>query len=244
MDSADPRIRGASFSRLSVYEACHLRAHYEFALKLPQLERPADDPGRVASERGTLVHEAAEAYIKGDGELHAELRRPKVREKLEEVRAAYQEGRAHVEEEWAYNADWGLTTWFAEDVWLRVKLDAGVVMAKGLYEVNDWKTGKRFGNEVKHAQQGLLYGISTIMRFPEVERVQISFTYTDHNVVVPRTFDREVLARIVPSWTDRINAMLNDTVHKPKPSKMNCRFCPYRPKKSGGTGECAHGVEV
>lgn len=241
MDSADPRIRGASYSRLVVFESCPYHAYLEYAVKEPKPEEP--DDARQRAERGTLIHTAAEGYVRGTEELHVELKKPKVKAKLEEIKQKFEAGLVTVEEEWAYDASWGTTGWFDKNVWLRVKLDAGITMGTH-FEVVDYKTGKRFGNEVKHSQQGLLYAVSTIMRYAPIERVKVCFVYTDQNQVWEREFDREVVARLAPGWAERINTMLEATQFKAKPNKINCRFCPYRPKKSGGTGRCEWGVEV
>ena len=46
----------------------------------------------------------------------------------------------------------------------------------------DYKTGKRRGNEIKHTDQGIVYVIGAMMRYPEIEYAQVEFWYTDEGL--------------------------------------------------------------
>lgn len=236
---APTSIGSWSFNRLITYEACNYHARLEYLDKRPF---PATYD-RSHAERGNLVHSAAEAYVRGEGELIQELSKPLVIERIEGYRAAYAQGRALVEEEWGFNRDWQPTSWFAPDIWQRAKCDV-VLDADDCVEVVDWKTGKREGNEVKHAQQGLLYAIDALIKFPAKERVKIRFIYTDEGKEKLHDHSRLVTMRMLPGWDARARAMTQATVFPAKANKMTCRFCPYAPTVNGGDGSCPYGVEV
>lgn len=235
-------ISAWSFSRLvEVYEKCGLRAKFEFVDKRPKPQPAAGDKAAIASARGKAIHKGAEAYVKGEGVLIRELDKPEVVTQLERYRSAYADGFAVVEEQWGYDRDWQPTSWFGDQTWLRVACDV-VMQAQSVVEINDWKSGTRFGNEVKHSQQGILYAIATLIRYPEADAATIRFTYVDENKSISKTYDRATVMRLMPSWDARGKAMTSDTQFRAKPNKSNCRFCPYGPNV--GDRSCPVGVEV
>lgn len=246
MDSPTPQlttISAWSFSRLvEDYEACPYKAYQLYIVKRPK--PPRDD---VESEqrrlRGIAVHEASENYIRGiTADLIPELATRA--DKFNEYRAYFEEGKAVVEQEWAFTRDWEPTGWFDKDCWHRAKLDVFVNLGNvGI--VDDVKTGKKFGNEIKHAQQGQLYGIDVFMRYPDIDKIKVRFTYVDQppKQDTERVYDRATLMRLLPTWNKRALKMTTATEFPAKPSKIACRFCPYGPN-NGGDNSCPVGVEV
>lgn len=232
-----------SFSRLTDYEKCPRMAYFKYVEKRPMPPQPEDNKGEIARLRGIAVHEGADAYIKGEAdELAPELK--KVKEFVELVKEQYAKGIVEVEEEWAYDRDWQRTGWFDKNCWLRIKQDAFIKWPDGTWEVIDWKTGKSFGNEVKHSQQGLLYAIAAFMRYPEMQRVRIRFVYTDEGKWDrTKEYSRELVMRMLPNWDDRAGKFTTATQWPVKPNAINCRFCWFSPN-NGGDGSCPAGVEV
>lgn len=228
-----------SFGRLTTYEGCALHAFYEFGQKRPFA--PSYD--RTFALRGQAIHTGAEHYIRGEGVITPELSMPLVIERLNQYRAAYADGRAVIEQEWGFTRDWTPTGWHAKDVWQRAKCDV-VINEGALVEVVDWKSGKKQGNEVKHAQQGMLYAIDSLIMFPEAQDVRIRFIYTDEGKEKVSTFSRLATMRVMPSWDMRARAMTSATVFPHRANKINCRFCPYAPTVNGGDNSCPYGVEV
>lgn len=246
MDSPQAGLRTItawSFSRLvEDYEPCHYKAYLLFVEKRPKPDRK-DEKSEQMRLRGKVVHEGAEQFVRGERvDIVPELESRA--QKLHEYRAYFEQGKAEVEQDWAFNQDWTPTGWFDADAWSRIKLDVFINFgAEGI--VDDWKTGKKFGNEVKHAQQGQLYGIGAFMRYPELEKVKVRFTYVDHppKTDTEREYTRAVLMRMLPSWNSRGLAMTTATSFPAKPSKIACRFCPFGPN-NGGDRSCPSGVEV
>lgn len=235
-----------SFSRLvEVYEHCPQRAFLEYVEKRPKPEPAPDSKGAAARNRGTAIHTCAEKYIMGESvELIPELLKTEVKPRIEYAKQCYVNGTAKVEEDWGFTRDWTPTGYFEKDTWLRVKHDfTNYIPETTTLEVEDWKSGKRYGNEVKHAQQGILYAITGLIKYPDATRVRTRFTYVDENKSAPKEYDRATIMRLMPSWDVRAKAMTSDTTFKPKPNKINCRFCPYSPNKDGD-GSCPFGVEV
>lgn len=228
-----------SYSRLIVAEQCLLRAKLAYIDKIPEPERPLP-PGKTehANDRGTRVHEAAEKFVKGGVELLPELH--KFRNEFEDLRRLHAEGKVSLEGEWGFDANWQPVGWFDPVVWARVKLDAMVRVAPEHRIVIDYKTGKRAGNEVKHAEQGQLYAVATALRDPDVARVTVEFWYTDLNEFVTTTYERDDVSRYQSKFTDRAIKVTRAAEFPPNPNIFNCRWCPYGPK---GTGHCAVGIQ-
>lgn len=231
-----------SFSRLGDFEKCPRMAQKKYVEKIPEPPRPADNPGEIARLRGIAVHTAAESFMKGEAQV-LDPALEKVKETIELYKEAYAKGLVEVEQEWAYDREWQQTSWFDKNCWLRIKLDAFVKWEDGTWEVADWKTGKKYGNEVKHSQQGLLYAIAAFMRYPEMQRVRIRFEYVDHGLRTVKEYDRLAIMRMWPSWDERARAFTDATVWPVKPNAINCLYCPYSPN-NGGDSSCPAGVEV
>lgn len=235
-----PTIKAVSFSRLLDYEQCPQRAKLAYIDRRP---KPKTLQGEAAANRGTAIHATAEKFVRSESDtLIAELAKPKIAERLTALKSSFKGGEVEVEQEWAFTVDWETTSWFADNCWLRVKCDV-VDKSQPIYDITDWKSGKRFGNEVKHSQQGLLYGISTFMRYPTLEEVKITMAYTDENKVYTRQHKREAMMKMLPSYDSRLKKVTTATAFPAKPSKITCRFCPYGPN-NGGDRSCRWGVEV
>ena len=92
----------------------------------------------------------------------------KFEKQFADLRAGYLDGTVELEGEWGFTTDWEPTGWLSDDTWARIKLDAYVKQDKTSARVIDYKTGKRFGNEIAHSQQCLLYAIAAFARDPDL----------------------------------------------------------------------------
>jgi hypothetical protein len=178
-----------SYSRLSVFEQCPYRAKLAYVDKIPEPERPLP-PGKTehANDRGTRIHLAAEVFVKDTIELIPELE--KFSDELFEMRQKYQEGKVSLEGEWGFNRDWTPVAWMSRDVWLRIKLDSLVWLSDTEALVIDYKTGKKYGNEIKHGEQAQLYQLATFMKYPQLEHVTTELWYTDLDEVTRMKYTR------------------------------------------------------
>lgn len=235
-------ITAWSFSRLKDYEKCPLSAYLKYSEK-----RSTEHMDSTAGDRGTQVHTEAEQFVKGDGTFTADL--AKFADYFSKLKDRYDAGEVIVEEEWAFNRDWDITDWFADDTWCRMKLD-NFIFEDRSYEhdadsftigtATDYKTGKKFGNEVSHGQQGQLYAIGSFLRYPTLEHIDVEFLYLDHGQTTKRSYTREKAMKFLPSWTSRAMKMTEATEYPPKPNKITCMWCPFGPQN--GDGSCEWGV--
>lgn len=225
----DSGRRSWSYSSLKDYETCAHRIGLKLnkAPVLPQEEN-----------RGTVIHRLCEEFVKGEiEELPRELR--KFEEQFLEDRDSFFQGVMEVEQEWGFDADWETCSWF--EAWLRVKCDQVHHLAEHELRVTDHKTGKSFGNEVPHLQQAQLYALAAFMRYPKVEAIETEMRYLDEGKRKLKLWSRDKdCVRLLAQYTKRQLPYQVDTVFKPNPNRMNCRFCRYG--VTNGSSACAHAV--
>lgn len=228
-------IKSWSFSALQVYEKC------PYAAKLKYVDR-IKAPGNKYSERGVQIHAALENYVRGDTpEMSPDL--TAFTPELEKIRNLYSQGRVIVEQEWAHDRKWEIVDWKADHAWLRLKLDLMVDLDAHTGLVVDWKSGKKFGNEIKHAEQGQLYAGCTFLRNPHYTKVVTEFWYGDQDDITRVEYLPKQAAAAIVKFEKRALAMTTATNFPPRPSIFTCRFCEYRkPDNYGGTGDCKHAV--
>lgn len=231
-------IKTWSHSRDTNFRTCNLRAKLLYIDKLKE-PRPPLKEGQTeyANDRGTRIHEASELFVKGGVELINELET--FRPELERARDLYQQGKVSIEGEWAFNDAWQPVGYMSSDVWVRVKLDLLIMVEPDWAVVVDLKTGRRNGNELKHAEQTQLYSVATVLKKPEVKRITTELWYSDANDLARVEYTRDQALRFFKIWNERGLAITNATEFPPNPNKYSCRFCHFGPK---GSGVCTVGV--
>jgi RecB family exonuclease len=222
-----------SYSSLKVFEECPYRTYIQKVKRIPE-------PSSPAADRGTAIHKLAEDYVKGElDKMPSELNPSKFKDDFEELRQLYTEAKVEIEGEWGFNTDWNPTGWMSPDTWARIKLDAMVLQSDTSARVIDYKTGKKFGNEIPHSQQCLLYAIGTFFKYPVLEFVQTELWYLDKGEKTIRGFNREEAMQFAPGYHSRAVKMTTCTEFSPTPSNDSCRWCPYG---KGEHPECRWGV--
>lgn len=236
-----PPLKAWSHSRIVVFELCRNRAKLAYIDKIPEPPR-ALPPGKTehANDRGTRIHNAAEAFVKGGVELVHEL--VHFTEEFHQLRAMKQVGQVSLEGEWAFTREWEATGWMSSTTWSRIKLDAIAFLSKKKAVVIDYKSGKRWGNEMKHHEQMVLYQLAAFIKFPELEEITVELWYTDLDEIHSLTYKRHQGLKFLTNWERRGTEMTACEEFPPNPSKYACRWCPYKPTHLGGTGHCPDGV--
>lgn len=212
-------LRAWSYSALKQFEECPYKSYIAKVKKIQQDSGPA-------AQRGTEIHQQAEDYVDGKlGEFPDTLKHFK--SDFEELRALFIDAKVELEGDWGFSREWLPVGWMEKDTWARIKLDALVHQDEQSVRVIDYKTGKKFGNEIGHASQALLYAIATFFRYPHVQFAQTELWYLDKNEKTIKSFTREQAMQFVPNWQRRAIAMTSATDFSPTPSKDSCRWCSY-----------------
>lgn len=224
-------VKAWSYSALKVFEECPYRTYISRV-------KGVKEPSGPAADRGTQIHQLAEDYVNGTiGELPKELK--KFKDEFEELRELFIDAKVELEGEWGFDLDWAPVGWMQKETWARIKLDALVQEDETSARVIDYKTGKKWGNEIAHGQQGLLYAIGTFFRYPQIEFVQTEFWYLDKGETTKKSYTREQAMVFAPGFHSRAIKMTTETEFSPTPSKDSCRWCSFR---QGDEPECQWGV--
>ena len=226
-------ITSASYSRLLDFESCRLKAFFKHVARVP------DPRPNTAADRGTDIHNRTELFVRGKGEAPREAMKH-FADELTSLKRHFDDGRASLEGEWAFDKDWNVAPW--KGGYFRLKADAVVHLTPKHACVIDYKTGKRFGNEIKHGEQLQLYTLAVFLREPEVEKVTAELWYFDQNELASYEVTRKNGMRCLKGFENRARKMTEAKEFPPNPNAYSCKWCPYKPENLGGTGHCKVGV--
>lgn len=227
--NAPARIKSWSKSRLDDFETCAYRAKLKVIDKVPEPERPLP-PGKTehANDRGTRVHEECEAFVRGLGPLPVEAE--KFRDEFESLATQFANGKVSLEGEWGFDKNWNPCDYYGKDVWLRVKCDAVVFYAPNRVCIIDYKTGRKFGNEIKHGEQVQLYAIALLQKMPELmlKQIDVELWYLDQNDITHEQKLGDKWHYQIKAFNNRGVKMTTATEFKPNPSAYACQWCAYK----------------
>lgn len=224
-------IKSWSFSRLSEFEQCAYRTKLKLIDKVPEPERQLK-PGQTehANDRGTRIHEACEAYVRGNAPLPPEAE--SFRDEFESLRNWFVQDKVSLEGEWGFDSNWEPCEY--NKAWLKVKCDAVIWISPTHIVVVDYKTGRKQGNEIKHGEQVNLYALAAAVKFPEVETIDVELWYLDKDDTTQLSKPAKKWMKFLQLFTNRGNKMLNATQFKPASNAFACQYCPYK------DGVCEH----
>jgi RecB family exonuclease len=236
----NPTIKPASwsFSRLGDFEKCRKYYEIKHIKKIPEPERPLP-PGKAehANDRGSRVHDNLETYVRGEHDALCPEADKHFGAHADFLRLLYELGAVELEGEWGFDKDWEITPW--DTAWLRMKLDVLVHVGDDEAIVIDYKTGRKFGNEVKHSQQLQLYALATFLRHPHLEVISAELFYIDIGETTRQTFTRDQALRFKRSFDKSGTNITSCSDWPANPNKWSCQWCPYGPEH---TGHCEVGV--
>lgn len=238
-------IKAGSFSRLSIHQECARRAYLAYIEKIKEPDRgpgPLTAPDGTKewhNDRGSRIHQLAQDYVEGLINVFPnELR--KFKKEIEELRKRFKSGKVFTEEMWCYTKDWmpcASDDW--DNIYFRMITDITIFHTKKNATVIDYKTGRKFGNEIKHGQQAQLYQLGAFLRYPDLEEVTTEIWYIDQDEIATMEFTRNQGMRFFKHWDNRMKTMTQDVEFKPNPNMNSCRWCPYKPSRSG---DCSVGI--
>lgn len=217
--AATKALSAWSYSRLNVYEQC------PFKFKLTALDG-LKEPGSPAMDRGTQIHKQGEFYLKGELKEIPEAYKLLALE-LEEIKDLG----AKAELEVTFTKDWKPTGWFAEDAWLRIKIDA-IALDHDTVRIIDIKTGKNRGG---YEDQLELYAIAALVMYPDVKHIAAELWFVDSGEIIATShgaYTHEMLQGLKDKWESRIEPMFNDTILAARPNQW-CGFCHFRKANNG-----------
>lgn len=232
-------VKAWSFSTLKKFENC------QWAVKLGKVDKIYVESGEAA-QRGTLIHDGCEAWVRGKiPELPADGRTKfdAFSADFAQLREDFRAGKVSLEDDWGIRKDWSPCDWDDEELWGRAKLDGFVLENENSCVIIDYKTGKKFGNEMKHADQGLSYALHAMHRYPELDVFKVEFWYLDEGVKMIRSFNRRQLSMLLLRYHNRAVKLTTTRDFIPSANAHTCRFCEYgcntnRDGVAYGNGAC------
>ena len=222
-------IKSVSYSKLLDFEQCALRTKMKHVDRIPEEKAPA-------AERGTEIHQMAEDWVRGLGKV---LPGPlmKFADEFAVLRREFKSNNVSLEGEWGFDKDWMPTAY--KTAWLRMKADGVFFIDKKRAVVIDYKTGKSWGNEIKHGEQVQLYAIATLILWPELEEITVELWYLDQDELTSKTYTRAQALRYVQPFNNRLSRVTDARKFPPNANMFTCKWCPYGPAKGN---QCPHGV--
>lgn len=221
-------LKSWSFSKLIVFEECKYRAKLQWLDKIPDLQP------KTAADRGTQIHQEAEDYVLGKSGLTHNLRH--FEEDFAALAAHAKGGRVTCEQEWGFDDQWNPAEW--RRAWLRLKADAVCHLDATHAVVVDFKSGRRFGNEIKHARQLQLYAVCALILYPDLEQVTCELWYLDIDMLESFSMNRKQLSKYLKIFDRSGREFTKETEFKPNANRYSCAYCPYRPDRQG---DCVYG---
>lgn len=215
-----------SWSQLQTWRECPFKARLRYIEHSPEPPRSPDDP----RDRGTAIHKAAEDYLLNGAPLDP------VFEPFKEQMAQLKSLSPEVEQKNYLDQNWMPCD--REGRWVVYIPDVRVTVSDTTVTV-DFKTGKKYGNEVKHFGQVQFYSVGNWCAHPETVQHVGEVWYLDQKDIVVHQFQHAGLAAARARLDEEVARMMADKVHAPRPNKVTCKYCPYGPR---GTGACPVGV--
>ena len=206
-----------SFSRIKAFEQCPKKFYH---LKIAKNYR---EPETEAMHYGTVVHEAAEKYIR-DGEplpKQFEYMEPTLKVLLSmkgEKLCEYEMGLTENLEPCAFDA---------EDVWFRGIADLIIInREKKVAKVLDYKTGK----SAKYADKGQLelMALALFKHFPEIEMVRAGLLFVVANKFITAKYYKNEEQKLWRKWLfdyGRMEKAYKQDVWNAHPSGLCRRHC-------------------
>ena len=207
-----------SYSRVNSFKQCPKKYYHLY------VKKDVKDTGSVATRYGTLVHTAAEEYIKDGKDL------PKKSDFMQRTLNAFNniEGDKHCEIRLGvakYDDAYEPTKFFAKDVWYRGIADLLILNEDKAYLI-DYKTGKS-ANYADTKQLDLLAG-AVFINFPEVKKIKSALSFVVCNKFIAKEHTADMYKsyiNVFDELLERIEVAAKEDVWNAVESGL-CKFCP------------------
>lgn len=226
--AATKKFTAWGYTRINDYLKCPAFAKYKHLDRLPE-------PESDALARGSKIHELAQVHSQASSRAKCPPELQTFEQEFKGLQKVAAKRRLFAEAQWAFDAAWQPTGWFAKDAWVRGVVDCHYFYEDGerrLVKVIDYKTGKV--NDA-HLGQLSLYAMTAMLQYPEAEGASTELWYLDHGVLrpdPPKVYDRAELPALKKEWAAKAKPLLSDAKFTPKPSKA-CTWCTYSRAKGG-----------
>ena len=206
-----------SYSSLKQYDICPKHYYHQRIAKDVRSEQ------NQASIDGERIHKHLENRIEYKVELPKELTH--LEPAIKQLEKASEIGVLKAEMEFTLTKDLKPTRWFAQDAWMRSKLDVFLISGTSAFNF-DWKTGKRRPDY----DQLELFSLQIFAHYPDVEKVKSGFIWTKDAAIDQETYTREDAPKMwekVNQKITRIEQSVETDNWPARPSGL-CNYCAAR----------------
>jgi len=205
-----------SFSQWSNYSECPRRWSHKYIDKL------ATDPAGPAAERGSIIHDQTEQYIKKQVDTPVAKYHNDVLERFRNAAVVGTEAKYYFDDKWYPTAPKSATAAYV------VVFDAYILHPTEV-EIGEWKTGKP---KDEHAGQREIYALAGHRQFG-LPKVTATTYYLDGTAPPDKlTMHDTAVKNQIIKWQKRREQMMEDTFWPPRPGYY-CRWCSFSKTKGG-----------
>lgn len=214
-----------SYSRLATFKKCPAKFKYAYIDKV-EVEFEVSP----AMERGSAIHDSLEQFMLGK----AEMLHPDIHEHYGQFFFGLrEEHQGTLEPEAKWGLSWGLEScdYNDADCMVRGFMDLRFVPEDDNIQVFEYKTGKIYP---EHASQQWLYGVASLIHYPDYAGVDVTAVYLDQRQNKTIYYPASMLFEYRPMLQRQIQEIedLPYSEFIPKP-QFTCRWCQFR-KENGG----------
>lgn len=225
-----------SFKKLKMWRACPYSVYLKYIVRAPEPEpNPKYEEKRL---RGINAHDFLEEIVNNGHSAKPDvLNKPDVVEFAKQLHAlgAQAERDEYFDRKWQPMTPKLSANGYPLDHWLVVKKDYRL-KTEDYVLVGDWKTGKKYGNELDHMEQMKLYALSEFVKDPGYPEYCVELQYLDQDETWSHAFKPAELERYWRDFDIDVEKMMTDKIFRPKPNIYNCRYCPFN--KKNGSAAC------
>lgn len=207
-----------SFSSLKLYENCPLRYYNQRIIK------SVVDKGGEASQYGERIHKFLEDRLQSDIPLPPEAE--PIEGAISAIKRLVGDGHLYVEKELTLSKNLEPTGWWAEDAWVRSKLDVLILRDTEAFNI-DWKTGKRRPDFA----QLELFALQVFAHYPYIEKVTGSFVWIKDVALDKQAYHRGDAPKLWETFLSRVQRVEQSVEHNNWPARPSglCNYCPCKP---------------
>ena len=225
-----------SYSKISSFVSCPRKFKYNYIDKLGVF-KPS-----LALEKGSRVHQLLENFdkIKETKELPSykfKLTPPESQGDVDKVAFDFMKsdlGKRYLTEcdvigdEVKFGLDAKLTpcSYYSKSAIMRGAIDKLVKIDDKLIII-DWKTGKYPAQEYHDNSQSVMYAIWAFREYPEINEIEATYVYVEHDSEHKYIFLRKYLQNYVTSYSDKI-VKIEKEEEFPKIKHVLCDWCDFQ----------------
>ena len=212
-----------SFSKLTTFENCPQRFKFQYIDKIKRDDRSE------ALIKGSNVHGILEKF--GTSKLNNSKEENIVRNFVKsEIAKKYLPSLVGIEKSTreisiGLDENYEPCSYYSKKAIFRGKVDF-ICKIDNVLNICDYKTGKYKEEVNQDYRQLLLYSLYFFKKYPEIDKIRISYIYVEHNLENSMILERKFLDSYIAILSKMINNVETATEYNRK--TCFCNWCPYK----------------